>query len=57
MDMYLDNQILILKKCNSGGYTRSRQLTIITGRGKHSPNGIPRIKPVVVRRLQERQLV
>lgn len=56
MDMYLDNQISILKKYN-GGYTISRQLTIITGRGKHSPNGVPRIKPVVVQRLQERQLV
>lgn len=56
LDLYLDNQISILKKC-TGGYTKGRQLAIITGRGKHSPKGIARIKPVVVRRLQERQLV
>lgn len=41
----------------TGMFGRGRQLTIITGRGKHSPNGIARIKPVVVRKLQVRKLM
>lgn len=45
-----------MKKCN-GGFNKGRHLTIITGRGKHSPKGIARIKPVVVRRLQDRLLM
>ncbi|XP_026811963.1 NEDD4-binding protein 2 [Rhopalosiphum maidis] len=55
LDIYLDNHISNLKKPNGGN--RGRQLTIITGRGKHSPNGIARIKPVVIRRLQDRRLM
>ncbi|XP_022183271.1 NEDD4-binding protein 2 isoform X2 [Myzus persicae] len=55
LDIYLDNHISNLKKPNGGN--RGRQLTIITGRGKHSPKGIARIKPVVVRRLLDRRLM
>ncbi|CAH1712521.1 unnamed protein product [Aphis gossypii] len=55
LDIYLDNHISNLKKPNGGN--RGRQLTIITGRGKHSPNGIARIKPVVIRRLKDRRLI
>uniref|UniRef100_A0A2S2PUE8 NEDD4-binding protein 2 n=2 Tax=Schizaphis graminum TaxID=13262 RepID=A0A2S2PUE8_SCHGA len=55
LDIYLDNHISNLKKPNGGN--RGRQLTIITGRGKHSPKGIARIKPVVIRRLQDRRLI
>lgn len=47
-----------MRKPQSGGYSiNTKQLTIITGRGKHSPKGIARIKPVVVRRLTARQLM
>lgn len=56
LDLYLDKHISNLKKF-SERYSRGRHLTIITGRGKHSPKGIARIKPVVVRRLQDRQLM
>jgi len=52
----LDNHISNLKKFIEK-YKRGRELTIITGRGKHSPKGIARIKPVVVRRLQARRLM
>ncbi|CAI6366033.1 unnamed protein product [Macrosiphum euphorbiae] len=55
LDLYLDNHISNLKKHN--GANRGRQLTIITGRGKHSPKGIARIKPVVIKRLQDRCLM
>ncbi|XP_015377823.1 PREDICTED: NEDD4-binding protein 2-like [Diuraphis noxia] len=55
LDIYLDNHISNLKKYYGGN--RGRQLTIITGRGKHSPKGIARIKPVVVRRLLDRRLM
>ncbi|XP_060865115.1 NEDD4-binding protein 2 isoform X2 [Metopolophium dirhodum] len=55
LDLYLDNHISNLKKHNGGN--RGRQLTIITGRGKHSPKGIARIKPVVIKRLQDRRLM
>ncbi|XP_050443159.1 uncharacterized protein LOC126847125 [Adelges cooleyi] len=55
LDLYLDNHITKLKKLN-GLYSRGRQLTIITGRGKHSPKGIARIRPVVIKRLQIRSL-
>ncbi|XP_025202013.1 NEDD4-binding protein 2 isoform X2 [Melanaphis sacchari] len=55
LDIYLDNHISNLKKPN--GWNRGRQLTIITGRGKHSPKGIARIKPVVIKRLQDRRLM
>ncbi|XP_001944010.2 uncharacterized protein LOC100167552 isoform X2 [Acyrthosiphon pisum] len=55
LDLYLDTHISNLKKHNGGN--RGRQLTIITGRGKHSPKGIARIKPVVIKRLQDRRLM
>ncbi|KAL4142940.1 hypothetical protein QTP88_005329 [Uroleucon formosanum] len=55
LDIYLDNHISNLKKSNGGN--RGRQLTIITGRGKHSPKGIARIKPVVIKKLTDRRLM
>ncbi|XP_025425962.1 uncharacterized protein LOC112694641 isoform X1 [Sipha flava] len=56
LDIYLDKHISYLKKLNEI-YSRGRQLTIITGRGKHSPKGIARIKPVVIQRLEIRRLM
>lgn len=52
VDDFLDNNILDLENDNLDMKT----LMIITGRGKHSPGGIPRIKPAVSERLKQRCL-
>lgn len=56
LDYFLDHHISNLKKPNAN-YSRGRELIIITGRGKHSPNGIARIKPNVLQRIQARGLM
>lgn len=56
LDLFLDNHILILRKPN-GGNCLSEKITIITGRGRHSHNHIARIKPAVLKRISERDIV
>lgn len=51
LDMFLDNNIHLLK-----GTSKSQALMVITGRGKRSENGVPKIKPAVISRLRKRKL-
>lgn len=52
LDMFLDEHILSLQDQPS----KAKSLYIITGRGKHSSGGIPRIRPAVLKRLNERKI-
>src|SRR5699024_11088802 len=52
LDNFLTNQILSLK--DEG--LPSKEVTVITGRGKHSQSGVPKIKPAVIDRLEQRSL-
>ncbi|XP_008194330.1 uncharacterized protein LOC103313264 isoform X1 [Tribolium castaneum] len=52
LDRFLDQEIQFLRN-NS---LKRGSLRVITGRGKHSANGIPKIKPAVIARLEERNL-
>ena len=38
------------------GLTGVRRLTLITGRGLHSPDGVPRIKPEIEKLLKRRKI-
>lgn len=53
LDVFIDNQISML---NSSKNKFSRDLLIITGRGKRSANGVSRIRPAVIRRLEARKI-
>ncbi|XP_017785673.1 PREDICTED: uncharacterized protein LOC108568847 [Nicrophorus vespilloides] len=53
LDMFLDRSIRLLKKEKKSDYGT---LMILTGRGRNSPGGIPRIKPAVEDRLKARGL-
>ncbi|XP_053604494.1 uncharacterized protein LOC128671769 isoform X2 [Plodia interpunctella] len=56
LDLFLDSHISKLRESQANIRSMgSRQLYLITGRGRHSLGG-PRIKPAVRRRLQERGL-
>lgn len=52
LDNFLDSEIQVLRT-NS---MKRGSCRIITGRGKHSANGIPKIKLAVINRLRERSL-
>lgn len=51
LDIFLDNNIHLLQ-----GTGKTQHLFVITGRGKRSVNGIPKIKPSVKARLKKRQV-
>lgn len=53
LDRFIDNEIILLRTQNA---TTSVYVIVITGRGKHSKGGIPKIKPAVIIRLAERNL-
>ncbi|XP_046977801.1 uncharacterized protein LOC124543596 [Vanessa cardui] len=55
LDLFLDTHIQKLKETQGRTGIRSHTLFFITGRGLHS-NGKPRVKPAVMKRLQERGL-
>ncbi|XP_050348548.1 uncharacterized protein LOC126772299 [Nymphalis io] len=55
LDLFLDTHIQKLKETQDRTGIRSHTLFFITGRGLHS-NGKPRVKPAVMKRLQERGL-
>ncbi|KAM3964994.1 uncharacterized protein ACR2FA_000887 [Aphomia sociella] len=58
LDLFLDKHIYKLKEIlaqNKQG-PKSQTLFFITGRGLHSSNGLPRVKPAVKKRLQDRGL-
>ncbi|XP_044267376.1 NEDD4-binding protein 2-like [Tribolium madens] len=52
LDIFLDDQIGGLRDDN----VKTKALSVITGRGKHSENGVPKIKPAVIERLIVRKL-
>jgi DNA-nicking Smr family endonuclease len=52
LDNFLDDNIINLQS----EMLDTKSLMVITGRGIHSRNGIPKIKPAVQKRLQERRL-
>ena len=52
LDQFLDANIAKL----NGHYRNSNlRLKVIPGKGMHSPNGIPKIKPAVKKRLEDRE--
>lgn len=51
-DLFIDYKIRTL--CERGGSQEC--LSIITGRGSHSVNGQPRIKPAIINRAKKRNL-
>ena len=51
-DMFLDYHIRVVSEQGSGHSC----LKIITGRGQHSVNGKPRIKPAIISRIRKRGL-
>ncbi|XP_047531234.1 uncharacterized protein LOC125066945 [Vanessa atalanta] len=55
LDLFLDTHIQKLRETQARTGIRSHTLFFITGRGLHS-NGKPRVKPAVMKRLQERGL-
>lgn len=53
LDIFLDRNINLLRSSTS---RNAECLQIITGRGKHSKNGVARIRAAVVARLMERKI-
>jgi len=53
LDRFLDNAIMLLNEENTENQS---YLHIITGRGKNSPGGKPKIRPAVMQRLKKRGL-
>lgn len=51
LDLFLDRNIHLLRHSKS---KQSESLQIITGRGKNSGNGIPKLRPAVQARLKGR---
>ncbi|XP_057652949.1 uncharacterized protein LOC130891893 [Diorhabda carinulata] len=54
LDMFLDRNINLLRTSTSN--KKTEYLQIITGRGKRSDNGMPKIKPAVITRLTKRKV-
>lgn len=52
-DMFLDYHIRV---SSERGSSQTTCLKIITGRGQHSVNGKPRIKPAILRHIKKRGL-
>lgn len=52
LDKFLDNYILELIE---SGY-QEKTLNVITGRGVHSIDGVPKVKPAVIKQLRQRGL-
>lgn len=52
LDVFLDRNISLLRH----GQQQYEHLHIITGRGKNSENGKPKLKPVVMSHLQKRNI-
>ncbi|KAJ3633566.1 hypothetical protein MTP99_010505 [Tenebrio molitor] len=53
LDVFLDKEIRSLQ---NDDFLDKKALMVITGRGKHSVGGVPKIKPAVIDRLKERNL-
>jgi DNA-nicking Smr family endonuclease len=53
LDVFLDEEIRSLQ---NDDFLDKKALMVITGRGKHSVGGVPKIKPAVIDRLKERNL-
>lgn len=60
LDLFIDKHILkIQQETQTRIHLRSNMVVkvfLVTGRGRHSPGGQPKIKPAICKRLKERQI-